>query len=108
MCREFTGKEPYKVSLKENQNQTQWFHNYSGEKAIIIDEFEGQWTLAYLKEVLDGWKMSFQTKKGFVYAEWQLVVITSNLAPQEWYNNWEGVAKQNILAITKRITRIST
>lgn len=71
-----------------------WFGAYTGQKILIIEEFESLCGASIMKRMLDGYKMEVQTKGGMVWAEWEIVVITSNYDPCTQYdarvNPWTG------------------
>ena len=73
---------------------TLWFGSYAGEKTLIIDEFEKESTaggvtlsLYWMKRLLDNKPLEVPTKGGHVWAEWENLIITSNYAPDTWYND---------------------
>ncbi len=71
-----------------------WMGNYAGERTLVIDEFKGKCDDSLFKCMLQGTKMEFQTKGGFVWAEWDTVIVTSNVDPQLLYDasiNWWSV-----------------
>ncbi len=71
-----------------------WMGNYAGERTLVIEEFESQCNASIFKCMLQGTKMEFQTKGGFVWAEWDTVIVTSNVDPQLLYDakvNWWSV-----------------
>ncbi len=71
-----------------------WMGNYSGERTLVIEEFESLCNHSILKCMLEGYKMEFQTKGGFVWSEWDTVILTSNVDPRLAYDpkiNWWSV-----------------
>jgi len=71
-----------------------WMGNYAGERTLVIEEFESLCNHSILKCMLEGYKMEFQTKGGFVWAEWDTVILTSNVDPMLAYDakiNWWSV-----------------
>ncbi len=71
-----------------------WMGNYSGERTLVIEEFESLCNHSILKCMLEGYKMEFQTKGGFVWSEWDVVILTSNVDPRVAYDakiNWWSV-----------------
>lgn len=68
-----------------------WFGQYSGQRTLVIEEFEGLCWASTMKRMLDGYKMEVQTKGGFCWAQWTTVIITSNFPPESHYevkDNW--------------------
>ncbi len=71
-----------------------WMGNYAGERTLVIEEFESLCNHSILKCMLEGYKMEFQTKGGFVWSEWETVILTSNVDPRVAYDakiNWWSV-----------------
>ncbi len=71
-----------------------WFGDYSTERTLIIEEFEGLCSPSIMKRMLDGFKMEVQTKGGFAWAQWDTVILTSNYPPEAQYDaakNWFSV-----------------
>ncbi len=71
-----------------------WMGNYAGERTLVIEEFESLCNHSILKCMLEGYKMEFQTKGGFVWSEWDTVILTSNVDPMLAYDpkiNWWSV-----------------
>ncbi len=71
-----------------------WMGNYSGERTLVIEEFKSLCNDSILKCMLEGYKMEFQNKGGFVWAQWDTVILTSNVDPTLAYDpqiNWWSV-----------------
>jgi len=71
-----------------------WMGNYAGERTLVIEEFESLCNHSILKCMLEGYKMEFQTKGGFVWSQWDVVILTSNTDPMLAYDpkiNWWSV-----------------
>lgn len=71
----------YKVA----QYQPIWWDGYYGQDILLVDDFNGEWPLAYIKQVLDKWPFQCAVKGQFVPAAYTKVLITSNYGPDEWY-----------------------
>lgn len=63
----------------------EWWDGYAGEKCVLLDDFYGWVKYHDLLRVLDRYPLSVPIKGGFVNAQWNTVVITSNTMPWEWY-----------------------
>lgn len=64
----------------------QWWDNYQGQPAIILDEFTGQIPVDEFKRLTDVYHYPCQRKgKGETPAMWTNVVITSQKHPREWW-----------------------
>lgn len=67
-----------------------WWDGYIGQKAVIFDEFKGQVPMQRMLQLLDVYDTRLEIKGGFTPAEYQLVFITSNSFPEDWYQNVPG------------------
>lgn len=67
-----------------------WWDGYSGQKAILLDDFYGWIKYHDLLHVLDRYPLHVPYKGGFVWAQWDTVIITSNQHPRCWYQNKWG------------------
>lgn len=76
-----------------------WWDGYQGQKAVIIDEFYGWIRYSTFLKVLDRYPMNVEVKGSAVPFCGELVIITSNKSPEEWYPN---VTKKT--PILRRIT----
>ncbi len=68
-----------------------WMGNYAGERTLVIEEFKGDCNPSILKCMLEGYKLEFQNKGGFVWSQWDTVILTSNNDPRACYDasiNW--------------------
>lgn len=65
----------------------EWWDGYAGEKCVLLDDFYGWVKYHDLLRVLDRYPLSVPIKGGFVNAQWDTVVITSNAMPWEWYKS---------------------
>lgn len=65
----------------------EWWDGYSGQKTILLDDYYGYLPYCELLRVLDRYPYQVPVKGGFVYAQWDTVIITSNDPPQLWYKS---------------------
>lgn len=65
---------------------TKWWDGYKGEKAVIIDDFDGE-SIGYthLKRWFDRFPCQVETKGGAVPLCAETFFVTSNVAPQLWF-----------------------
>jgi len=63
----------------------EWWDGYTGQKEILLDDYYGYLPYCELLRVLDRYPYQVPVKGGFVQAQWDTVVITSNKSPTEWY-----------------------
>jgi len=78
-------KDVFILPAKEGKSTT-WFDGYMGQKVLVVDEFTPDcigWDL--LLRICDIYPLQVPIKGGFVAAEWNKVIITSNYHPDKWY-----------------------
>lgn len=63
----------------------QWWDGYSGQKVVLMDDFYGWVQYHDLLHILDRYPYNAPYKGGYVWAQWDTVIITSNKKPSEWY-----------------------
>lgn len=84
-----------------------WFDGYNGQKVLIIDDFYGQIRFNLMLQLLDGYKQVVQVKGSHTWAQWDKIYITSNVRPEEWYNNYENIPNNARDALFERITSVT-
>ncbi|AGS36210.1 replication-associated protein [Circoviridae 11 LDMD-2013] len=64
-----------------NDPTLQWFDGYQGESVVLIDDFRGEASPAFMLRLLDRYPLQVPIKGGFT--EWRAttIYITSNVAP---------------------------
>lgn len=79
------GKQLYKLPVSDSMWLTPAI---CGKKNILIDEFKAKATtrLANLLQMLDEYPIEFQSKGSFRWFMPDIVVITTNVNPHDWYN----------------------
>jgi len=65
----------------------EWWDGYTGQSAILLDDYYGYLPYCELLRVLDRYPYQVPVKGGFVQAQWDTVIITSNNMPQLWYKD---------------------
>ena len=102
-----TGKTRYAMEqddvYKIEGSCLQWFDGYSGEKTLLIDEYNNDEKITKLLNITDGYQLRLPIKGGFTYANWNRVIITSNLCPEQLHENARSVHRD---ALFRRITKI--
>lgn len=68
----------------EKQSGT-YFDGYTGQKTLLLDDFYGGIPHCSMLRILDRYPFNAPISGGFVQAQWDTVIITSNKMPQEWY-----------------------
>lgn len=66
-----------------------WFDGYDGEDVLLFDDFYGNLPFAFLLRVLDRYPLRLPIKGSFTWAQWSIVVFTSNVHPDKWYKHLE-------------------
>lgn len=89
MCYE---KHPELYRVPAPQGDSVWFDGYTGQKAILLDDFKGWIKYTILLQWLDGYALQVPIKGGFVWRQWDTVYITSNYEPERWYPGVEDLS----------------
>ncbi|AIF76262.1 Rep [Bat associated circovirus 6] len=63
-----------------------WWDGYQQQTCVVLDDFYGWVCFDELLRVLDRYPLKVPIKGGFVEFNSDIVYITSNKEPQEWYN----------------------
>jgi len=84
--REFPNR--YRMTFGNGGNSA-WFDGYNGEAVIELSEFRGQLQLSFMLDLLDRYQLKVQTKGGTVQFLADVIIITSNEEPSEWYKTME-------------------
>ncbi len=79
----------------------QWFDGYDGERTLIIDEYNNNVSVTRLLNLLDRYQLRLPVKGGFTYANWDHVIITTNLSRNELHPNAKPAHRR---ALDRRIT----
>lgn len=73
------------------------FDGYAGEKTLVLDEFDGQFSLDLLLNVLDVWPLSLPARYANRQAAYTRVILVSNEAPSSFYS-WAAWSRREALA----------
>lgn len=94
------GYEDVYILTKLNRGAT-WFDGYEGQKTLVIDDFDSQWSIPYrgLLRLLDGHPVRLPVKGAFTYALFTQVIITTNEPVASWYRE-----RAEIEALQRRIS----
>lgn len=98
----FDQQEPYSLCDLSGA----WFDGYAGQRGAILDDFRGKGSGMRVEQFLritDKWPLAVPVKGGFVRWTPQVIYITSNTDPEEWYNE-EPVATQE--AVSRRLKTV--
>jgi len=79
-----------------------WWDGYTGQKAVLFEEFKGQVQLQKMLQILDPYPLRLEIKGGVVPARFTIVFLTSNSTPDQWYKN-DGSRDNEMQALARRI-----
>lgn len=92
----------FRLSLPGRGEPT-WFCGYMGESVLLLDDYYGQLSLSHFLHICDGWPFRLNVKGGSAWANYERVIITSNVAPQDWYPNLETFKEDLQQAFWRRL-----
>jgi len=98
-----TGKTRYAYDTHSDlysKPRGEWWDGYTGQKTILLDDYYGYIPYSLLLNVLDRYPLQVPVKGGFIYAQWDTVIITSNKHPSSWYS--QGLTP----ALNRRLNKI--
>lgn len=100
----YSAKDSFMLT-KSSSNQNLWLDGYMDQKYVCIDEFYGWIPLNTMLGMLDGWPMQLECKGGFCWFSPEIIYITSNSKPKNWYH-WSSIPDGDIkqAALMRRIT----
>ena len=84
-------------------NSGLWWDGYTGQQAVMFEEFKGQVQLQKMLQILDPYPLRLEIKGGLVPARFTTVFITSNYTPDKWYKNDDGARDEEMKALARRI-----
>ncbi len=93
------GEEPYVLPRPQGKA---WFDGYNGQKVVILDEFYGWLPFDLLVRMIDQLPLIVEKKGGTVQFRAELVIITSNRQPREWYKE-ESIPADRFEALERRL-----
>lgn len=93
----------YKVEVGDGSANSIFWDNYNGEQVILIDDFHNNFKLDYMLRLLDRYPMKLNIKGGHTWKCATRIYITSNIHPDNWYNNCPQIHRK---ALFRRITKI--
>lgn len=81
-----------------------WFTGYAGEPEVLIDDFAGNIGLTQLLQILDKYPVQLSTKGYHCWWCPNVVCITTNCHPCNWYNYKER--QDSYAALERRISQV--
>lgn len=70
----------------------QWWDNYCGEDAVILDDFYGWLPYDTLLRICDRYPLLVESKGGNINFTARYILITSNQLPEKWYPNMKDLS----------------
>jgi len=101
-----TYPDRYRMTFGNGGNSA-WFDGYNGETVMELSEFRGQLQLSFMLDLLDRYELKVQTKGGTVQFLAEVIVITSNDEPSEWYKTMED-RDEKMKPLLRRIEEYGT
>lgn len=93
-------EELYDVSLPSDITKQQWWCNYTQQKCVLVDEFQGKnhWPLEVFKKITDDGQFQVQPK-GMTLVQFnsELIIFTSQHNPRKWWT-WRSQADYDAFA----------
>lgn len=80
-----------------------WFDGYTGQKTLLLDDYYGDIQYSQFLKVLDRYPLQVPIKGGFVYAQWDTVIITSNRPITAW-GYYDTTALERRITETRQFT----
>lgn len=102
---------PFSIHGKDNcyiKDGTQWWDNYRGQEAIIIDDYDGRWPFRDFLRLLDRYPYQGQVKGGYVKINSKFIYITCEFPPEEIYGHSDPTDESNnkLAQVLRRFTEI--
>lgn len=91
----------YFIPLPNGPRDTPWFGEYDGQQPILVDDFNGQWSVDFFKRLTDRYPIDVPVKHGFVAVRSTLIIFTSNYDVDQW---WPTISQVDLQAVMRRIT----
>lgn len=83
---EALNETPYSLAGPSSSNQTIWWHQYKGERVVIIDDYYGWIKYCTFLKQIDIYPVQVEFKGGSTYLLATHIIITSNIHPSGWYS----------------------
>lgn len=76
----------------------EWWDGYTGQKAILLDDYYGYIRYSDFLHVLDIYPLNVPYKGGFIWVQYDVVIITSNKHPKYWYSSqyWDWPLRRRL------------
>lgn len=80
-----------------------WFDGYVGQRAVLLDDYRGQFPFDDFLRILDVYPVTVPVKGGHVVFRPERIYITSNRRVEEWYPDVPG---DEMDALLRRLTEV--
>lgn len=80
-----------------------WFDTYEGQEVALFDEYNCQFKMSFLLQLLDRYPLNVEIKGAFAVWSPKIIYFTSNFNFDDWYPNVPAVSKA---ALRRRVTEI--
>jgi len=91
--------------INMSKTDTNWFDGYHGQKAVLLDEFEGHMPLNSLLKLIDRYMRQVPVKYGFTWFNPEVIMLTANEHPSKWYDFANRRDKEK--ALRRRISKVA-
>lgn len=91
------------MSAYPKDPNTKFWDGYSGQDAVVIDEFRGLISIAHILRWLDRYPTIVEIKGSSCVLKASRIWITSNLSPDEWYPTLDSETKK---ALRRRFEQV--
>lgn len=105
------------IFFKDFSGGQAWFDGYEDEEVIVVDEFYGEATMAFVMRMTDRYPIQAPIKGGFVWLRHSTVVFTSNRDPRDWWPNahpdvlaafFRRMPPENITHVTEQMPHVAS
>lgn len=79
-----------------------WWTGYAGQNGVVFDDFHGNYPFEDFKKLLDKYPLQVPVHNGMTNFNSKLLVITSNVDPDEWYRK-EVLKTHGLSALMRRL-----
>lgn len=83
-----------------------WWDGYEEHPCVIIEDFRGQIALDTFLRLVDKYPLRVQVKGGYRQFTSAKIVVTSNLHPDQWWNDQQKGYAASYAAFKRRITNL--
>jgi len=92
----------FKLDMSAN-GSTLWWDGYQSEPVLVVDDFYGWVPFGKLLNLLDIYPLRLDVKGAHAWAAWEVIIITSNKPPEDWYHQ---LTENQKAALERRLTQV--